>query len=54
MFPKSANVWDRLAEAYAKAGDSEAARIYYQKALKLDPKNANARQKLEQLKKAAK
>lgn len=43
-FPKSANVWDSLAEAYLKAGDTKMAKRYYEKALKLDPKaRAHAR-----------
>lgn len=30
-FPKSANVWDSLAEAYMKAGDMKTAKRYYEK-----------------------
>jgi tetratricopeptide (TPR) repeat protein len=36
-FPRSANVWDSLGEAYRARGDAEAAIRSYQKALELDP-----------------
>ena len=49
-FPTSANVWDSLAEAYMKAGDTERATTYYQKSLDLDPNNDNARAMLKKLK----
>jgi tetratricopeptide (TPR) repeat protein len=52
VFPKSANVWDSLAEAYMKAGDMKMARRYYEKALKLDPKNEGARENLKKIKEA--
>lgn len=52
-FPKSANAWDSLAEACMKSGDSKLAKKYYEKSLKLDPKNDNARKALEKLKSAA-
>lgn len=51
VFPKSSNVWDSLAEAYLKRGDSKTARRHYKTALKLDPKNESARQNLEKLSK---
>lgn len=41
-FPKSANVYDSLAEAYAAAGDRENAIRNYQRSLDLDPANGNA------------
>lgn len=47
--PDSANVWDSLAAAYARAGDRQLASLYYERSLQLDPDNANARAKLEEL-----
>jgi Tfp pilus assembly protein PilF len=49
-FPKSSNVYDSLAEAYAKAGQKSLAIENYQKALELDPKNGNAAEQLKKLK----
>jgi tetratricopeptide (TPR) repeat protein len=49
VFAKSSNVWDSLAEAYQKVGNDKLAKRYYQTALKLDPKNENARQNLKKL-----
>ena len=49
-FPKSPNVWNSLAEACLKAGDSRHAKQYYRKVLKLDPQNKNAKDMLEKLK----
>jgi Flp pilus assembly protein TadD len=43
-FPKSAKVWDSLAEAYMKAGDTKLAKRYYERSLKLDPNNVEARE----------
>lgn len=37
LFPKSANSWDSLAEAYWKNGSVEKAKEYYNKAINLDP-----------------
>jgi tetratricopeptide (TPR) repeat protein len=54
VFPKSANAWDSLAEAYLKAGDIKAARRYYERSLKLDPKNENAKENLKKLQEAKK
>jgi CubicO group peptidase (beta-lactamase class C family) len=48
-YPKSSNVYDSLAEAYAKDGQKAVAIQYYQKALEVDPKNANAAKQLEKL-----
>lgn len=52
VFAKSANVWDSLAEAYMKAGDMKTARRYYEKSLKLDPKNESARENLKKIREA--
>ena len=49
-FPRSANAWDSLAEAYLKAGDMKSAKRYYERSLKLDPKNDGARQQLKKIK----
>ena len=51
-FPKSANVWDSLADAYMKAGDMKTAKRYYEKSLKLDPKHEEARENLKKIKEA--
>jgi CubicO group peptidase (beta-lactamase class C family) len=48
-YPKSGNVYDSLAEAYAKDGQKEKAIASYRKALELDPKNENAAAKLKEL-----
>jgi CubicO group peptidase (beta-lactamase class C family) len=40
-FPKSANVYDSLGEAYLRAGNTELAAKNYQKAIELNPKNTN-------------
>jgi CubicO group peptidase (beta-lactamase class C family) len=48
-YPKSSNVCDSLAEAYARDGQKALAIQYYEKALALDPKNANAAKRLEKL-----
>lgn len=52
FFPKSANAWDSLAEAYLNAGDTKMAKRHYEKSLKLDPKNENARSHLKKLRDA--
>ncbi len=49
-FPKYANGYDSLGEAYLAAGDKEQAAINYAKSLELDPSNANAAAKLAELK----
>jgi tetratricopeptide (TPR) repeat protein len=49
-FPDSANVWDSLAEAYMKSGDTKNAQQNYEKALTLDPNNQNAKGMLKKLK----
>ncbi|WP_297764909.1 tetratricopeptide repeat protein [uncultured Muriicola sp.] len=40
LFPKSANAWDSLAEAYWKSGDTTKAVELYNKAIALDPEGA--------------
>jgi pentatricopeptide repeat protein len=50
QFPQSGNVWDSLAEAYMKAGNLNKAEEYYQKALRLDPTDENAKEVLKKLK----
>lgn len=42
QYPRSGNAWDSLAEAYAKAGKSEIASIYYRKSVEVDPANDHA------------
>lgn len=53
-FPASANVWDSLAEAYMKSGDTKNAQLGYEKSLALDPKNQNAIDMLKKLKEPTK
>ncbi len=48
-FPESSNVYDSLAEAFLSGGQSDSARFYYERALELDPRNRNARSKLQEL-----
>jgi hypothetical protein len=48
-YPKSANVYDSLAEAYMKAGKIDKAIENYKKSLELNPDNANARRMIEHL-----
>jgi imidazolonepropionase-like amidohydrolase len=48
-FPRSANVWDSLAEAHMKAGRKEPAIANYRKSLELNPKNENAKEMLKKL-----
>lgn len=49
QYPQSGNVWDSLAEAYAKAGKKEVAAIYYRKAVEIDPDNEHALEALAAL-----
>lgn len=49
LFPKDANTYDSLAEAYAKAGKKDLAIRNYRKSLALNPKNDNARAQLKKL-----
>ena len=48
-YPRSANVYDSLGEAYMLAGQKEQAVRNYRKLLELDPGNANARKVLQEL-----
>jgi CubicO group peptidase (beta-lactamase class C family) len=50
-YPKVANVYDSLAEAYAKAGNRQLAIENYKRSLELDPKNQNAIDHLKELEK---
>ena len=49
-YPESSNVYDSLGEGYAAAGQKALAIENYEKSLKLDPKNANAVERLKKLK----
>ena len=48
-FPRSANAFDSLGEAYLEAGNKELAIENYRKSLQLDPENGNAREVLKKL-----
>jgi CubicO group peptidase (beta-lactamase class C family) len=50
-YPNSANCYDSLGEAYLKKGDEENAKIYYRKALKIDPDFSTAISALKKLEK---
>ncbi|WP_141591268.1 serine hydrolase [Myxococcus sp. AB056] len=52
-FPKGANCYDSLGEAYAAHGDKEQAIANYRKSLELDPKNENAVKMLKALEQPA-
>ncbi|MFZ6742284.1 serine hydrolase [Undibacterium sp. JH2W] len=54
LYPKSANTYDSLAEAYEAAGMIELAKSNYQKSLELNPQNQNAVQRLQVLADGAK
>jgi len=49
FYPKSANVYDSLAEAYDANGDKELAILNYKKSLELNPRNDGAVQALRKL-----
>lgn len=49
LYPRSANVYDSLGEAYMVAGERAPAIANYRKSLALDPKNQNAVRMLEKL-----
>ena len=49
FYPKSWNVYDSLAEAYAANGDKELAIANYKKSLELNPGNTNATEALKKL-----
>ncbi len=48
-FPKSANAFDSLGEAYLEVGDKKLAVENYKKSLFLNPQNDNAREILKRL-----
>jgi cytochrome c-type biogenesis protein CcmH/NrfG len=48
-YPKSANAYDSLGEAYMVDGNKSAAIENYKKSLELDPNNGNAREMLKKL-----
>lgn len=50
-YPESANTHDSLGEAYLTNNQKKLALASYEKSLELDPKNANAKELIEQLKK---
>lgn len=50
-FPESARAWNGLAEAHMKAANKAEAIKYFEKSLELNPRNRNAREMLDQLKK---
>ena len=49
LYPKYANGYDSLAEAYMKAGNTKQAIKNYAKALEMDPNNVNALDRLNEL-----
>lgn len=49
-FPESFNVYGSLGETYMKSGKKELAIVNFQKSLILNPKNENAKNRLEELK----
>ncbi len=49
LFPSSANVYDSLAEAYMKSGETQQAIKNYKKSIELNPDNNNAKEKLKML-----
>ena len=48
-YPKSANAFDSLGEAYMEAGKTELAIENYKKSLQLNPQNGNAEDMLKKL-----
>lgn len=50
LHPESSNTYDSLAETYAELGNKDLAIQNYERALQLDPQNANAAQQLKRLK----
>lgn len=49
LFPRSANAFDSLGEAYLVLGNKEKAVENYRKVLQLDPQNASAREMIQRL-----
>lgn len=54
MYPKYANGYDSLAEAYMENGEMNKAIKFYAKSLELNPKNTNAIEKLNEIKNKSK
>jgi hypothetical protein len=54
MYPKYANGYDSLAEAYMENGAMDKAIKFYAKSLELNPKNTNAIEKLSEINKKSK
>ena len=50
FFPESYIAFDSLGEAYLRKGDKEKAKKYFSRSLELNPKNENARKRIEELK----
>lgn len=50
FFPESWNVWDSLAEAYAKSGKKDLAIKYYEKSVQINPKSDSGKKALADLK----
>src|SRR5688500_12991590 len=48
-FPRSANTYDSLGEAYLESGDKKSAIENYKKSLELDPENENAREVMKRI-----
>ena len=48
-FPRSANVYDSLAEAFLVSGDTVQAVTNYRRSLELDPNNTNAIEVLKRI-----
>ena len=49
LFPKEANPYDSLAEAYLENGEKEKAVKYYKKALEIDPNFPSAKRALNKI-----
>jgi CubicO group peptidase (beta-lactamase class C family) len=50
LFPQDGNLYDSMGELYLAQGDKEKAIAAYQRAIELDPKNTNAAELLDKLK----
>jgi tetratricopeptide (TPR) repeat protein len=48
-YPESANVYDSLGEAYMLKGNKEEAKKYFEKSMKINPKNKNAEDNIKKL-----
>jgi predicted alpha/beta superfamily hydrolase len=49
LYPNSSKAYEGLGESYVKKGIKDKARHFYEKSLEIDPENASARKKLEEL-----